>query len=51
MSTLWSVFYGVLLANITVYLVNMVIEAVNSKKRRQDINTFLEYVEDLDDED
>lgn len=51
MSTLWSVFYGVLLANVTFYLVDIVIEAIKAEKRKRDINTFLEHVEDLDDDD
>ena len=51
MSTLWSVFYGVLIANITFYLFDIAVEAIKVAKRKRDINTFLEYVEDLDDED
>jgi hypothetical protein len=51
MSTLWSVFYGVLIANITFYLFDIAVEAIKAAKRKRDIHTFLEYVEDLDDED
>ena len=46
MSTLWSVFYGVLLANITFYLVDIVIEAVKSTKRKRDLDILWESLED-----
>lgn len=51
MSTLWSVFYGVLLANVAFYLFDIAVETIKAAKRKRDIHTFLEYVEDLDDED
>ena len=51
MSTLWSVFYGVLLANITFYLFDIAIEAIKTSKAKRNFKTFLEHVEDLEDED
>jgi hypothetical protein len=51
MSTLWSVFYGVLLANITFYLFDIAFEAIKTTKRKRDFEVFLSRVEDLEDDD
>jgi hypothetical protein len=51
MSTLWSVFYGVLLANITFYLFDIAVEAIKAAKRKRSVNNFFEYLEDLEDDD
>jgi hypothetical protein len=51
MSTLWSVFYGVLLANITFYLFDIAVGAIKSTKRKRDFDILLAKLEDDDDED
>ena len=51
MSTLWSVFYGVLLANVTFYLFDLAITAIQSAKRKRDLDTLWESLEDEEDED
>jgi hypothetical protein len=51
MSTLWSVFYGVLLANITFYLFDIAVETIKSAKRKRDYDTLWEHLEDLEDDD
>jgi len=51
MSTLWSVFYGVLLANVTFYLFDIAVEAIKAAKRKRNVSNFFEYLEDLEDDD
>ena len=51
MSTLWSVFYGVLLANITFYLFDLAVTAIKSAKNKRDLNLLWESIEDFEDED
>ena len=51
MSTLWSVFYGVLLANITFYLFDIVLDAVKSAKRKRDLQILFDKLEDEEDDD
>jgi hypothetical protein len=51
MSTLWSVFYGVLLANVAFYLFDIAVEAIKTAKRKRDFDLLLEILEDSEDED
>jgi hypothetical protein len=51
MSTLWSVFYGVLLANITFYLFDLAVTAIKSTKNKRDLNLLWESIEDFEDDD
>jgi hypothetical protein len=51
MSTLWSVFYGVLLANVTFYLFDLAVHAIKSAKNKRDLDTLWESIEDFEDED
>ena len=51
MSTFWSVFYGVFLACASIYLIDIFIEAIKKRKRKQDNDALWEHLEDLEDED
>lgn len=51
MSTLWSVFYGVLLANITFYLFDVAVNAIKSAKNKRDLDLLWESLEDFEDDD
>lgn len=51
MSILWSVFYGVLLANITFHLVNLAVTSIESSKQKKQYDLLWESIEDFDDED
>lgn len=50
MSIFWSVLYGVFLANVAFYLLDILVDAVKSDKRRRNMDILLSKLEDEEDE-